>query len=314
MEQTSQLRSSGIGGSDMAVILGLNPWKTPIDLYEEKVGIREPFAGNRFTEAGNRLEDVIAQWYADETGGKVARANQTYRLKDHPFVMAHIDRRVLKQRKVLECKSADKWTITKWGEHGTNDVPDSYFIQVQHYLMFPYWDTADLAALIGGNDFRIYHIDPDKELQDMMLEAAIEFWRRIQTGEYPDPINEADANKKWSRDDGSVIYATEEVLAWERDLKASIVQEKELKNKIDDLKLEIKSFMGEHSILLDPATDKKIHQWKVQNLSSFGEKQFEIDYPDLYKKCLVPKFDRKALKTINPDLYKDYQAKGRVFR
>lgn len=306
-------RGTGIGGSDAGVILGLSKYKTPLDLAEEKLGRVPHFQGNRFTEAGNRLEDVIAHWYADETGSKVARANQTFRLKDHPFIMAHIDRRVLNERKVLECKSADKWTIADWGEAGTDQVPDIYFIQVQHYLMFPNWDAADLAALIGGNDFRIFPIAPDDELQDMILDAEIKFWNTISRGDLPDPINGSDAYKTWPRDNSQAIYADYEVMEWNEELKRSIVSQKELEKKIDDLKTRIKCFMKDYTELRDP-DGKKIHTWKDQVTSGFQSSRLRESYPDVYRECTVPKFDRDLLKRTYPDIYKQFQTRTRVFR
>jgi putative phage-type endonuclease len=306
-------RKTGIGGSDAAVILGLSPYKSPLELAEEKLGLTPPFAGNRFTEAGNRLEDVIAQWYADERGCKVARANQTFRLKEHDFIMAHIDRRVLNERKLLECKSADKWTLHNWGEPGTDEVPDAYFIQVQHYLLFPNWDTADLAALIGGNDLRIYPIIPDAELQDMILEAEIAFWNILERGDLPDPIRESDANRRWKQDNGERIYADYQVMEWHEELKKSLASRKELDAKIDDLKTKIKSFMQEYTILCDP-DGKKLHTWKVQKTSGFDEQGLKDCCPEVYANCLLPTFDRNLCKRQYPATYADFQSTGRVFR
>ena len=306
-------RKTGIGGSDAAVILGLSKYKTPLELGQEKLGFIEAFQGNRFTEAGNRLEDVIAQWYADETNSKVARDNTTFRLKDYPFIMAHIDRRVLNERKVLECKSADKWTLSQWGEAGSNEVPDSYFVQVQHYLLFPNFDNADLAALIGGNDFRIYPIEPDRELQDMMLQAEIAFWDIVSRGDLPSPICSADADRLWKRDNGSSVTASDDVIEWDHELKKAIVQQKELEAKIDDCKMKIKVFMGENQVLLGP-DGKKLHTWKLQNLSSFKEKDLQEQEPAIYEACKVLSFDRKICKATYPEIYKTYQGTGRVFK
>jgi len=306
-------RKTGIGGSDAAVILGLSKYKTPLELAEEKLGLVPPFAGNRFTEAGNRLEDVIADWYADERGCRVARANQTFRLKKYDFIMAHIDRRVLKERKLLECKSADKWTLHNWGEPGTDEIPDAYFLQVQHYLMFPNWDYADLAALIGGNDLRIYPIIPDTELQEMMLEAEIAFWTTIERGDLPDPIRESDTNKLWSRDNGELIYADTDVMEWHEELKGSMVAKKAIDAKLDDLKTKVKSYMKEYSVLCDP-DGKKIRTWKTQKTSSFREKELITTYPEIYEKCLAPSFNRKTCKKDYPAIYAEFQTTGRVFR
>jgi len=313
MIQTPELRNSGIGGSDAGIILGISKYKTPLRLAEEKLGLVESFKGNRFTEAGNRLEDVIARWYADETGSKVAKANQTFRLKEHDFIMAHIDRRVLNERKLLECKSADKWTISSWGDPGSDEVPDTYFVQVQHYLMFPNWDSADLAALIGGNDLRIYGIDPDTELQDMILQAEINFWETIKRGDLPDPINMEDAKSLWMSNTDDLVYADDDVLEWHAELKKAQVSEKELAAKIEDLKTKIMVFMKDASELRD-INGKKLHSWKEQATSGFRYKEFKDAHPAVFEEYMRPQFDKNLLKAKRPDIYKEFQTRTRVFR
>ena len=311
---SEQIRNDILGGSDAAAAIGLSKWKTPLQLAQEKLGLVKLFQGNRFTEAGKRLEDVIARWYADETGSKVARVNRTLKLDGYPYIVAHVDRRVVGKRKVLECKSADKWTIANWGDPGSEDVPDEYFIQVQHYLLFKkYFDHADLAALIGGNDFRIYQIAPDSELQDMMLQGMKVFWDTIQRGDLPDPVNSADADRRWSRDTKDAVYADADVLEWHHELKRSQGIQKEIEQKIDQCKLQIKQFMTEHQVLLD-GDGKKLHAWKEQALSGFREDALLEENPEVYEACRVEKFDRNICRSKYPHIYKQYQKMGRVFR
>lgn len=310
----AEIHSTGVGASETAILLGLNPYKTPFRLAQEKLGLVPPFEGNRFTEAGNRLEEVIARWYADETGYKIARNNKTFRLDGRPYILGHIDRRVLNHRKVLECKSADKWTMSKWGESGTDEMPDHYYIQTQQYLLFPSFDAADVAALIGGNDLRIYpDIQPDTELQDMMVEAIDAFWSLVSRGDLPEPTTPEDARAKWSKDSGEPVYADDQVMEWEHELQKAVVTKKDVEAKIDDLKTKQMSYMKEATVLYDPHGNK-LHTWKEQALSSFDEKALAEEKPEVYSECLVEKFDRKTCKSKFPDVYSTYQKKGRVFR
>src|ERR1700677_3162917 len=101
-------RLTGIGGSDVAAALGLSRWKTPATLWAEKRGLIEPedISGNVAVELGTRLEDVIADMYADRHETKVHRVNQTLRHPTYPFMLAHIDRRIVGERQGLECKTA----------------------------------------------------------------------------------------------------------------------------------------------------------------------------------------------------------------
>ena len=179
---------------------------------------------------------------------------------------------------------------------------------------FPNWESSsDLAALIGGNDFRIYPIDPDNELQDMILDAEIKFWDTIRRGDLPDPVNGDDAYRRWPKDNAQSIYADYEVMEWERELQKSIVSQKELDAKVEDLKTRIKSFMKEYTVLCDP-DGKKLHSWKEQLTSGFQAAKLKESNPDVYEECTVPKFDKNLLKKTYPDIYKLFQTRTRVFR
>jgi len=312
MEQTQDLRNSGIGGSDAAPIMGYSPFKTPLQLAREKLGFEKGFQGNDATRWGNLLERVVARQYMFETDKKVQRLNKTLRLKDHPEIMAHIDRRIVGERAVLECKTAGLRMADLWGPAGTDKVPEMYLLQVQHYMMFDeVRNYCDIAVLIGGQDYRIYHVEPDAELQAMILEAELAFWAMIQRGELPDPVNYADAQVRWKAKDGSEVYASDDVIAWNEELKRMTVQADELEKKIEDVELKIKSYMGEASILLGP-DGKKLRTWKEQKTAGFDAEGFQMDFPDLYQECLVQSFD-KALAKKMPEAER-YIVKTRVFR
>jgi len=314
MEQTQELRMSGIGGSDSAIILGLNPYKTPLQLAREKLGLDAGFKGNAATHWGNLLEDIVAGEYQMTTGRKVARVNKTLRLKDHPQIMAHIDRRIVGHRAVLECKTAGMRSADLWGEDGTDRVPDMYIIQTQHYMLFPQVkEFCDLAALIGGQDYRTYHIEPDRELQDMILVADLKFWDLIQRGDLPDPSNWDDCNLRWKGrvKKASEKYATPQVMEWVDELRRDTVTVKELDKKLEDLECNIKRYMEDYEVLLSP-DGQKLHTWKEQKTYSFDEQRFQKDHPDLYQQCCVQSFDKALAKKI-PEA-EGYWGTTRVFR
>lgn len=312
MEQTNELRMSGIGGSDAAAILGLNPWKTPLQLAREKLGLESGFGGNEATHWGNRLEDIVGREYALRTGKKITRLNRTLRLKEHPYIMGHIDRRIVGDHAVLECKNVGLRMAPEWGEEGTDSVPPHYAVQGQHYLMFPeVSEYCDFAALIGGQEFRIYNMLPDRELQDMILQAEIKFWQMLQRGELPDPLNGVDCQYRWKAENEASVYASDDVIAWHEELMAATASAKELEEKIEDLQFKIKKFMGAKSVLLD-RDGKKLRTWKEQKTAGFDEESFKADHPDLYGRCVVPSFDKSLARKL-PEA-EHYVKRTRVFR
>ena len=102
-------RKAGLGGSDVATILGLNPYKTPYQLWLEKTGRVEPddLSDNFAVKRGNDMEALVAKWFSDETGETVHRVNSTLRKEEHPYLLGHIDRRIVGKKEGLECKTAN---------------------------------------------------------------------------------------------------------------------------------------------------------------------------------------------------------------
>ena len=157
-------RRCGIGGSDVGAVLGVNPYKTPHEIWLEKTGrqLPEDLSGKDAVLAGNLLEDAVAQFYSIRTGHKVRRSNMTRFHPSMPWLAGNVDRVVEGQKRILECKTAGHFA-KGWGESGTDEVPESYLLQVTHYMAVWGYQTADLAVLTGGQNLGIYKFDFDQE-------------------------------------------------------------------------------------------------------------------------------------------------------
>ena len=136
-----------IGGSDIAAIMGLSPWRTPYQVYQEKRGEAEGFTGNEATDWGIRLEPTIRQWYSDVTGRPVFRPEGILRHKQYDYMLANLDG-YTEDRRVVEIKTARYGK--GWGEPGTDAIPDYYALQVHHYMTITGYEVADVAVSIGG--------------------------------------------------------------------------------------------------------------------------------------------------------------------
>lgn len=206
-------RYTGIGGSDAAPALGLSPYKSALELFIDKRERRAP-SSVELSEFrwGNLLEPVIRQEYATATGRIVRLPEGTLRHPQHNFVIAHVDG-VTDDRRVFEAKTAR--SADGWGKTGTDEVPHHYLIQVQHYLAVTGFAIADIAVLIGGNDFRLYEVPADRELQEMIIDGEADFWKSLQTGTPPEPdftrTDAADIMRRlFPGTDGSSIVADQE--------------------------------------------------------------------------------------------------------
>lgn len=281
-------RKLGIGGSDIGTILGLNPYKTPVDLWLEKTGQVEPedLSDNQRVHFGNVLEDVVATEYANRQGVTVRRRNNTIIHPEHDWMRANLDRVVLGQKKILECKTADKWTMNNWGEEGTDQVPESYLAQVAWYQAVTDYNTADLAVLIGGNDFRIYNFLRDLELEGIIIQNADEFWHyNVIDGIQPEPTCERDLQTLWAIDNGKAIVATPHIEETARQLAAVKARIKKDETMKKDMEFEIKKFIGPNMEVVLDGEGSKLATWKTSKDSSyFDRKAFESDSPLLAKR------------------------------
>ena len=202
-EEWLALRQQGVGGSDAAAALGLSPYKTNFALYEEKVGLREPddLSENEAVQWGNFLEEPIAQEFARRTGRKVRRMNALLRHPQYPWMLANLDREIVAEGdgkpEILEVKTAGLWASRseQWGESGSDRIPEPYLVQVQHYLAVAGRERAHVAALIGGQELRLYVVDRNEELISFLIEGERAFWHAVETKTAPKIIDIADAKR-----------------------------------------------------------------------------------------------------------------------
>jgi putative phage-type endonuclease len=205
-------RHTGIGGSDAAPALALSPYKTPLALFLEKRERPEPSASTLAAfRWGHLLEPVIRQEYATMTGRVVRLPEGTLRHPKHSFMLAHVDG-VTDDQRIFEAKTAR--TADGWGRSGSDEVPHHYLIQVQHYLAVTGLEVADIAVLIGGNDFRVYEVPADLDLQEMIVDGEREFWKLVETNTAPPPEWDIDSvpimQRLFSGSDGSTVIANAE--------------------------------------------------------------------------------------------------------
>jgi putative phage-type endonuclease len=289
-------RQSGIGGSEIAAIVGLNQYRTPMQIWESKVNPVQDEETSQPAYWGTVLEDVVAKEYALRTGNKVQRLTRQMRHPDFEFAIANIDRAVInpaisgnvrwKDGKlttdlILECKTANGFMAKQWGEAGTDSVPDAYLIQCQWYMGVTGASVCDLAVLIGGQDFRIYTIVRDDDLINDLLIQGAAFWELVQSRTEPDPVNYPEAIKKWAKSDPSLSVQADDSLVDDLEQIQSIkAQVKELEAQEDALKARVVMALESAETLLYQGV--KVATCKTQVRNSFDAKTFEKEHPDLY--------------------------------
>ncbi|WP_439889638.1 YqaJ viral recombinase family protein [Ralstonia sp. 25C] len=179
-----EVRRTGIGGSDAAAAVGLNPFKSQTELWLEKTGrdadLPKPDP-NDTTEPvywGTLLEPIVAAAYSKQTGNRVRRVNAVLRHPTVPFMLANLDREVIGVPgvQILECKTAGQFGARHWGD----GPPEYVVLQVQHQLAVTGKQAADVAVLLCGQQLAVYRIERDDALIANLIALEAEFWRYVE--------------------------------------------------------------------------------------------------------------------------------------
>ncbi|QEM67530.1 YqaJ viral recombinase family protein [Geobacter sp. FeAm09] len=282
-------RRSGIGGSDAAAVLGVSRYATAYQVYLDKRGElpEQPESPAMFW--GRALEPAIRRCYADATGRTVRVPGRIVRHPHRPYLLATLDG-ITDDGRVLEIKTAR--SAEGWGEPGSDEIPEAYLCQVQHYLMVTGLETADVAVLIGGQDFRLYEVGADRELQDLMAGQEAEFWGRVERGEPPEAASLADLAHRFRHPVAATVPAPPRAVAAVAGLKLLRDEMKRLEAEEERLKIIVQSCMGEREGLT--IDGRLAATWKAAKPAS--------------------RFDHDAFRTAHPELYGRYLKSGEAVR
>lgn len=183
------VRRTGIGGSDAAAAVGLNPYMSALELWLDKTGRSEglprpdPNDTTAPTYWGTLLEPIVAAVYTQQTGNKVRKVNAVLRHPTIPWMLANIDREVIgvPDVQILECKTAGEFGTRLWRD----GVPEYVQIQVQHQLAVTGKAAAHVAVLLCGQALEVHRIDRDDALIGRLIELEARFWRFVETDTPP---------------------------------------------------------------------------------------------------------------------------------
>ncbi|MCA7988857.1 YqaJ viral recombinase family nuclease [Burkholderia vietnamiensis] len=183
------VRRTGIGGSDAAAAVGLNPYMSTLELFLDKTGRAEgmprPDPGDTTSPTywGTLLEPIIAAAYTAATGNRVRKVNAVLRHRSIPWMLANIDREIVGVRdvQILECKTAGEYGARLW-----RDGPPEYVqLQVQHQLAVTDKIAAHVAVLLCGQALEVHRIERDDALIGRLIDLEARFWRFVETDTPP---------------------------------------------------------------------------------------------------------------------------------
>jgi putative phage-type endonuclease len=288
-------RAKYIGGSDIGAILGLSRFKTPLQVWMQKTGKEIGSKDSLPMRFGSFAESFIADEYAKATGAVLLHDESAQIHPQHSFMAAHIDRYVLGDgenalpTKVLECKTANVFAKSEWGQVGSDEVPMSYLAQVTWYLAVTGIERADLAVLFGNSDFRIYQIERDKELENLLIEKAIHFWsEHILKDIPPPPASEVDYQTLFSKGNSALrVEANREEFELVKKLHLLNDQVTHYEEEVSGIKQRLMSAMGQAESL--HYQGQLLATWKAPKPSyRLDAKRIEQENHSLYEQYQIP--------------------------
>ena len=258
-------RRSGIGGSDLGAILGVNKYKTPLDVYAEKLGLKEPQGDSPAMRWGRRLEPAIAAEFEAIHGVELLPGYHINKEFDGVHFLLTPDFICEEQALVVEIKTAGIWSAKEWGMTGEDGAPMSYAAQVAAYLWGLGLPAGVIPALIGGQDYREYPQQRDEELELAILSAGAKFWRdNVEAKVAPAAANLADERRWIERRyrqnlETAVLVANEEQALHLETLAEIRAALKELEVKEETVENALRLAIGDNSGL---ASGAWVYLWK----------------------------------------------------
>ena len=282
-EEWLKYRTGGIGGSDVSIIAGINPFKSVHQLWLEKTGQVEPEqTESEYAHFGTLLEPIVRKEFIERTGIKVRQKHMLLQSEEYPFMYADLDGVINEDGElaIFEAKTASQYKMDTWEE----DVPAGYILQVQHYMAVTGAKKTYIAALVGGNHFVYHVVERDEVMIAKIIAMEKYFWEtHVLGGVEPVPDgSEATTNyfnSKFSNSNGQTIELPEEALAICEEYERLSEELKALETAKSAAANQLKSYLKEAEA--GTVGDRKI-VWKQIFKSSLDQKRLKEEKPDIY--------------------------------
>ena len=247
---------------------------------------------NEAMRQGRDLEDYVARRFTEETGLKVRRSNQMYVSKEHPFMLADVDRLVVGEDAGLECKTVSVYNASKW-ENGA--VPAHYMLQCYHYMAVTGKRGWYIAAVILGQGFCWKKIEWDDAIIQSMILLEEDFWKNhVAPRKIPDPDGSKACDEVLEqyfhvsrKADAVALAGFDGRLERRQELSGQIKALEQEQKKIDQ---EIKLCMGEHELAYGSHYQVS---WVNISSSRLDTARLKAERPEVYQEFLKPSGSRK---------------------
>jgi len=285
-------RAKSIGASDSSAVLGINPWKSNVELWLEKTNpeslLDQP--DNLNMRLGRDMEPILRQLFTEETGLQVRQDNHIRYDDEYPFLSTNLDGRIVGDKVPLELKTTGMWD---------GMIPDNYFCQLQHQMMVtksPYIYFAVLVLSNFGKQFIVEKYERNERFIADMRARMVDFWMNyVVTGVAPDPVSVKDARLLYNEtNQESVIEGSFDMITICDNIKEYNKDIKKIKAKADELRVSIMDTMKEDEIMTYKGST--LSTWKKsKGKVKFDLNKFKKDHPDIYEEYSSQKDGNRML-------------------
>ena len=251
-----EFRRRGIGGSDVAALMGISPFWTARDLYYDKLNIAplEPDESNWVAmEMGNLLEELVSRIFAKKTGYEIFKVKKMFYHPQYPFMLADVDYFVRLPDgsiAILEIKTTNYNARDNWWKNGQESVPVYYECQGRQYMAVTNLDRVFFCCLYGNSEDEVIirEIKRDYDYEEEMIFLETEFWNSHVMKKTPPPYTE-DGNlilkSKKVTMDNSTAAVLSRYMELQKEKEASETQLKKLQKEMERLKALLVAEMGQ---------------------------------------------------------------------
>lgn len=298
-----EFRKSGIGSSEVATIVGLNPWETPYQLWRRKIGLDAPEDENFAMKAGHYLEDAVSMFWQDETGRQVIKRSTgdwIIRNNERPYIQVSPDRTYWLEgmkhndtnKGILECKTTQM-------SIDADDLPKHWFCQVQYQLGGAELMHGSIAWLTQGREFGYKDLSLVPDFYGWLVEEVERFWTdNILGKKEPAAVSVQDVLLKYNRHtDGKIVEVDDTIFEAYNRLKGLKKDLAAIEKEKDELEGRIKLGFGDAEAI--SYGGQTIATWKApKDSEKFDTKAFTAEHPDLARQYMktVPGARRFLLK------------------
>lgn len=243
-------RKAGIGSSDASIIMGVSPWKTELELFNEKISNDIKEESSYIMDRGNEFEPKVRAMFELMHGRQYAPALCVS--EECPFLRASLDGRNVETNTIIEIKLSGRadWDLAK-----NDKVPDKYMPQVQHQLMvsgathcyFVSYLYTKGDSGVSAEKMAVVTVHPDMTYISKLLEKEIKFWECV-TNKSPPTIGSGDFKEvsdlkklaaSWKRANKKLDTISEEIETLRMQIVAAAEKENHPKISCGDMKIQL---------------------------------------------------------------------------